>query len=519
MLVAVAEATKGERLALGNCEEKNYRTIVAAALGNGHLVVGLTPDRRQPRQAAQHPDERDGHATRPRAHGPQHRRAGLRPGVHLLGDGASAPGRPHGRRHDAAAHDLHRRRGGLAPEGGARRRGRARGWGDFGTARRAVGRRSPRPRCCRPAPTCSSCAIPRPWPPSQQTIAELDEGGLRWRSPDCEIYKLLPKTNCKECGFPTCLAFAMKLAAEGHRARQVPLRERREQGGAGRGVGAAHPPRDRGRGRAGLRGRQRDRALPPREDVLPPARPAGARHRRRRRRRRRRPRRPGGRVRRGARRHAAGARRRRHRAHGRRRRGAGRGHGRGARRRPGPAARCCIAADTTALAAAAAEAAGERPLLCGATADDWQAMAAVAAEHGCPLVVRAGDLDRARRADRAGQGRRRRGPRPGRRRRRPGRRRWRRPPSCAAWPSRRARGRSATRSCASPRGTPGRADGGRGAGHLQVRRRDRAGRLRPRRRLHAAHPAPEHLHRPAEADPGGAQALPDRRPHRRQPAC
>jgi acetyl-CoA decarbonylase/synthase complex subunit gamma len=30
-----------------------------------------------------------------------------------------------------------------------------------------------------------------------------------------EIYKLLPKTNCKECGFPTCLAFAMKLAQKG----------------------------------------------------------------------------------------------------------------------------------------------------------------------------------------------------------------------------------------------------------------------------------------------------------------
>lgn len=28
-----------------------------------------------------------------------------------------------------------------------------------------------------------------------------------------EIFKLLPKTNCKKCGFPTCLAFAMKLAA------------------------------------------------------------------------------------------------------------------------------------------------------------------------------------------------------------------------------------------------------------------------------------------------------------------
>ena len=29
-----------------------------------------------------------------------------------------------------------------------------------------------------------------------------------------QIYKLLPKTNCKDCGFPTCLAFSMKLAAK-----------------------------------------------------------------------------------------------------------------------------------------------------------------------------------------------------------------------------------------------------------------------------------------------------------------
>jgi acetyl-CoA decarbonylase/synthase complex subunit gamma len=28
-----------------------------------------------------------------------------------------------------------------------------------------------------------------------------------------EIYKMLPQTNCKDCGVPTCLAFAMKLAA------------------------------------------------------------------------------------------------------------------------------------------------------------------------------------------------------------------------------------------------------------------------------------------------------------------
>jgi len=28
-----------------------------------------------------------------------------------------------------------------------------------------------------------------------------------------DIYKMLPKKNCKECGYPTCLTFAMKLAA------------------------------------------------------------------------------------------------------------------------------------------------------------------------------------------------------------------------------------------------------------------------------------------------------------------
>ncbi|MBD3344766.1 MAG: acetyl-CoA decarbonylase/synthase complex subunit gamma [Chitinivibrionales bacterium] len=29
-----------------------------------------------------------------------------------------------------------------------------------------------------------------------------------------QIYKSLPKTNCKECGFPTCMAFAMQVAAK-----------------------------------------------------------------------------------------------------------------------------------------------------------------------------------------------------------------------------------------------------------------------------------------------------------------
>lgn len=43
LLVPVAEATKGERLVLGICEDKNYRTIVAAAMANGHLVQARTP--------------------------------------------------------------------------------------------------------------------------------------------------------------------------------------------------------------------------------------------------------------------------------------------------------------------------------------------------------------------------------------------------------------------------------------------------------------------------------------------
>jgi acetyl-CoA decarbonylase/synthase complex subunit delta len=42
LLVAVAEAAKGERLLLGICEDKNYRTIVATAMANGHLVSART---------------------------------------------------------------------------------------------------------------------------------------------------------------------------------------------------------------------------------------------------------------------------------------------------------------------------------------------------------------------------------------------------------------------------------------------------------------------------------------------
>jgi len=43
LLVPVSEATKGEKVVLGICEDKNYRTIVATAMANGHLVQARTP--------------------------------------------------------------------------------------------------------------------------------------------------------------------------------------------------------------------------------------------------------------------------------------------------------------------------------------------------------------------------------------------------------------------------------------------------------------------------------------------
>jgi len=43
VLVAAAEAAKGERIAIGNCEDKNYRTIVAGALAHDQLVIAKSP--------------------------------------------------------------------------------------------------------------------------------------------------------------------------------------------------------------------------------------------------------------------------------------------------------------------------------------------------------------------------------------------------------------------------------------------------------------------------------------------
>jgi len=42
LLVEISDACKGERLALGFCEEKNYRTIVASAMANDHVIIART---------------------------------------------------------------------------------------------------------------------------------------------------------------------------------------------------------------------------------------------------------------------------------------------------------------------------------------------------------------------------------------------------------------------------------------------------------------------------------------------
>lgn len=43
VLVAVADAARGQRLALGNCEEKNHRTIAATCIANNHVAICKTP--------------------------------------------------------------------------------------------------------------------------------------------------------------------------------------------------------------------------------------------------------------------------------------------------------------------------------------------------------------------------------------------------------------------------------------------------------------------------------------------
>jgi acetyl-CoA decarbonylase/synthase complex subunit delta len=43
VLVAVSEVAKGQRIGLGNCEEKNYRTVAAVCISDGHVAIAKTP--------------------------------------------------------------------------------------------------------------------------------------------------------------------------------------------------------------------------------------------------------------------------------------------------------------------------------------------------------------------------------------------------------------------------------------------------------------------------------------------
>jgi len=43
VLIAAAEVARGQRIALGNCIEKNHRAIAAACISDGHVAIGFTP--------------------------------------------------------------------------------------------------------------------------------------------------------------------------------------------------------------------------------------------------------------------------------------------------------------------------------------------------------------------------------------------------------------------------------------------------------------------------------------------
>ena len=57
-----------------------------------------------------------------------------------------------------------------------------------------------------------------------------------------QIFKLLPKTNCGECAVPTCMAFAMKLAAKNAELAACPYASEEAIEGDRGSVQAAHPP-------------------------------------------------------------------------------------------------------------------------------------------------------------------------------------------------------------------------------------------------------------------------------------
>ncbi len=214
----MAEAAKGERLLLGICEDKNYRTIVATAMANGHLVTARTPmdvnlakqlnilisdmglplDRvvMDPTTGALGYGIEYGYSVMERL-----RLAALQGDAMTQLPMLITPGFEAWKTKESKV-------GVGVPEAWGDWKERAINWETLTAIRPAgIGRRY-----------SSCCATPEVREANQTAIDRMHErpriGEDTMALSGIQIYKMLPQTNCKECGFPTCLAFAMKLAAK-----------------------------------------------------------------------------------------------------------------------------------------------------------------------------------------------------------------------------------------------------------------------------------------------------------------
>ena len=110
VLRIIAEECEGKNLALGPVEEGDYKQIGAGALAYKHVVIASSPiDVNLAKQL----NILLGNLGVPAdkiLDRPDHRRPRLRPGVHLLGDGARPHGRPHPGGREAADPDHLQRR-------------------------------------------------------------------------------------------------------------------------------------------------------------------------------------------------------------------------------------------------------------------------------------------------------------------------------------------------------------------------------------------------------------------------
>ncbi len=285
VLVAVAEATKGERLALGLCEDKNYRTIVAAALGNGHVVVALSPiDVNLAKQLNILISDM----------GLPLDRVLMDPNTGALGYGIEYTYSVMERLRLAAlmgdAMTQQPMICNLGEEAWRQKEARAGdgvpdAWGALAAARRGLGGRDRADRARGRRRHRSCCATRRRVAAVRDALDDLTGAGEPRRrherslshGPDRTADLQAPAADqLQGVRLPTCLAFAMKLAQKGAELDACPYVSDEAQAA----LDAASAPPIRlvtvGAGERALRGRQRGGAVPPREDLLPPAGPGRA---------------------------------------------------------------------------------------------------------------------------------------------------------------------------------------------------------------------------------------------------